>query len=710
MTNSRIPRRAFLKSLGVMLLVSGCSSDLVALVNKPTATPLPTPTPTPLPSADGVAQAYLVAWSAGDYDTMYQLLTPDSQRRLNQEQFKDHYTHALFTATTNQVETQLQSLLHNNTQAAATFNSIWQTSLFGSIQAANQMQLQFADGRWGVEWQPTLVLPQLGQGVTLAFLSEQPTRGDIYDRNFHALATQGQVVTVGVIPQFLENQKVVVDNLSGITGVNPEKILSSIATARPDWFVPIADIDFEMSLEYDDLFNNLPGVERRARTVRTYGDGDIASHIIGYMGNITPENKEEYLVQGYQGDELVGLSGVEAWAERPLAGQRGGRLVTLDSQPSRQVLSEIATVASRAGSSVYLTFDTLFQAHIERLLGNRRGAIVVMDPNSGTIYAMASYPRFKPADFTTGFDPDAWTKLYTNEERPLISRATQGVYPPGSVFKIITLSAGLESLGLNPKDTFFCTGKWHGLGQEFEKTCWLETGHGRISLIDGLTQSCNIVYYEVGLALHKKDPQILPNLAHTFGLGLPTEIRGLEESAGVVPDNAWKQANLGEPLFDGDAVNMAIGQGFVLVTPLQIARILAAFGNGGRLMRPRIVDRIENVDGTEEIFEPEVAGTLPLSPENLALIRGSLEEITSGARGTARQAFQGITYTVGGKTGTAESGQEEPHAWFAGYAPADTPRVAIAVVLEEAGEGSKVAAPLFRQVVEAFFEWEASQT
>jgi len=693
-----------------MFLVSGCSSDLVALVNPPTATPLPTPTPTPLPSADGVAQAYLAAWSTRDYETMYHLLTPNSQLRLSQEQFQDYYTQPLITATTTQVETQLQSLLHNNTQAAATFNSIWHTSLFGSIQAANEMQLQFADGRWGIKWQPTLVLPQLGQGVTLAFLSEQPARGDIYDRNFHALATQGEMVTVGVIPQFLENQQAVVDNLSRITGVSPEKILNSIAAARPDWFVPVADIDFETSLKYDDLFNNLPGVDRRARTVRTYSDGDIASHIIGYMGNITPENKEEYLAQGYQGDELVGLSGVEAWAERQLAGQRGGRLVTLASQPSRQVLSEIATVTSRAGSSVYLTFDTLFQAHVERLLGNRRGAIVVMDPNTGTIYAMVSYPRFKPAEFTNGFDPDAWRKLYTNEDRPLVDRATQGAYPPGSVFKLVTLSAGLESLGLSPDDTFFCTGKWHGLGPQFEKTCWLKTGHGRISLIDGLTQSCNVVYYEVGLALHRKDPQLLPDWARTFGLGLPTEIRGVEESAGIIPDNAWKQANLGEPLFDGDAVNTAIGQGFVLVTPLQIARLLAAFGNGGRLMRPRIVDRIENVDDTEEIFEPEVASTLPLSPEHLALIRGSLEEITSGARGTARQAFQGINYTVAGKTGTAESGQEEPHAWFAGYTPADTPRVAIAVILEEAGEGSKVAAPLFRQVAEAFFEWEASQT
>ena len=204
---------------------------------------------------------------------------------------------------------------------------------------------------------------------------------------------------------------------------------------------------------------------------------------------------------------------------------------------------------------------------------------------------------------------------------------------------------------------------------------------------------------------------MLPQWARAFGLGSRTGIVGInEESAGVVPDNAWKQANLNQPLFDGDAVNSAIGQGYVLVTPLQIARIMAAFANGGNLIRPYVIDRIVAVDGTEEVIQPEIVSKLPISPENLALIKGSLKAVTSEAGGTARQVFEGINYTVAGKTGTAESGQEEPHAWFAGYAPTDASRVAIAVVLENAGEGSKQAAPLFRQVVETFFDWEAGQT
>lgn len=708
MAGSKIPRRVFLKSLGVLLVTGGCTADLGSRAPaEPTLTPLPTPTPTPLPSADGVAQAYLAAWHAGDFAAMYALLTPPSQQSLTLENFRARYLQAMNEATVTEVATQLQSLLHDGPQASAIFQTTWQTTLFGVIEADNQMRLQFIDERWGVEWQPTLVLPQLGQGVSLAFLSEQPARGNIYDKVAHALATQGQMVTVGVIPQLLQDEPVVIDYLTTLTKVKPEIIQDRIRKANPDWFVPIADISFETSLEQDNLLNNLAGIDRRTREVRVYNDGETAAHLIGYMGAIPAERRQEYEAQGYRGDELVGLAGLEGWGEPYLAGKRGGRLVTLS--PAREVLSELRTVTSQSGSSLYLTLDTAFQATVERLLGERLGAVVVMDVESGAIHALATYPRFRPAVFTTGFDAEAWTALYSNENRPLVNRAAQGVYPPASIFKIVSMSAGLDALGLQPDHSFICTGKWTGLGEEFSKDCWLKTGHGRINLVDGLTQSCDVVFYEVGLALHRSDPQLLPDWARAFGLGGRTDIVGIEESRGVVADAAWKQANLNEPLFEGDAVNSAIGQGFMLATPLQVNRLMAALANGGRLVRPRLVERVVDVDGNEQRFEPDPPPLLPLSAEALAIVRGSLEAVVSGARGTARQAFQEIAYTVAGKTGTAESGQEEPHAWFSGYAPTDTPRVAITVILEHAGEGSQQAAPLFRAVLEAFFEWEARQ-
>jgi penicillin-binding protein 2 len=642
---------------------------------------------------------------------MYSLLTPDSQQRIAEPAFADRYRGVLNTATVATVTNQLLSLLHNANQAAVIFRTSLETRRFGLIEVDNQMDFEFVNGQWGVIWRPTLILPQLGEDITLAFLSEQPTRGNIYDRNYHAMATQGELVTVGVVPQFVENKAYVVDVLYRLTGVAPQDIEERMAAARPDWFVPIADVSFETSLSQDELLGSISGIDRRARTTRTYPDGATGAHIIGYMGSIPPELQEEYIGRGYTGDETIGLSGVEAWSEAELAGQRGGRLVTLGPGPSPKILSQLGTAPSAAGSSVYLTLDARFQATTEFLLGERKGAIVVMNPADGAIYALATYPRFDPAVLTSGINANAWGRLAADPDHPLVSRATQGTYPPGSVFKIVSLTAALEALELDPDTKFTCTGTWQGLGPQFVKECWLKRGHGPISLVDGLTQSCNVVFYEVGLALHRANPDFLPEWARRFGLGSPTGIFGLhEESAGVVPDAAWKQTVLNQPTFDGDAVNAAIGQGYTLVTPLQIARMMAALATGGQLVRPRVIDRIVAVDGTERKIEPELT-PVPIKPENLALIKKSLNAITSEAQGTARLAFEGVDYTVAGKTGTAESGQEESHAWFAGYAPADEePRVTIAVLLEEAGEGSKAAAPLFRRTLEAFFEWEASLT
>jgi penicillin-binding protein 2 len=711
MASSKYSRRVFLKSLGIVLLTSGCAAGPFDLVSEPTATPLPTPTPIPLAPANPVAQDYLDAWGGGDYPKMYSLLSLPSQQRITEAAFLQRYTHVLNVLTATGVTSQLRSLLHNNNQAAATFLSQFETRRFGLIEADNQMALEYYSGQWGVVWQPTLILPQLGDGISLAFLSEQPTRGNIYDRNYHAMATQGELVTVGVIPQYIESYEQTVALVQRLTGVSRQIIDDRISAARPDWFVPIADITFEISLENEAVLADTPGIERRTNTTRVYPDGPTGAHIIGYMGSIPADLQGQYLAQGYSGDEMVGLSGVEAWSETELAGQRGGRLVTVGPSPSQQVLSELGSAPSAAGSSVYLTLDSRFQATTEYLLGERKGAIVVMDPNNGKIFALATYPRFNPMELTSSTDATVWSRLSSHPDFPLLSRATQGTYPPGSIFKIVSITAALESLGLDPATTFTCTGKWAGLGPQFVKECWLKRGHGPISLIDGLTQSCNVVFYEVGLALQRANPDYLPEWARMFGLGAPTNIAGIgQESPGVVPDEAWKQATFGQPMFDGDAVNGAIGQGYTLVTPIQIARMVAVIANGGHLVRPTVIDRVVALDNTETLQSAEIVSTLPIKSENLQLIRESLNAITSGVGGTARLAFEGAEYSVAGKTGTAESGRGEPHAWFAGYAPADKPRVTISVLLEEAGEGSKVAAPLFRQVLEAFFEWEASLT
>lgn len=637
---------------------------------------------------------------------MYDLLTDMAHASLSRDQFRARYMKALNEATVTSVQTELLSLLHDGVQAQADFRARWQTNRFGALDFDNTMTLLWEGGRWGVAWSSTLVLPQLGDDLSLVLLPDQISeRGHIYDQNGLGLAVDGQRVIIGMVPGWLQDEATAVTRVSAITGVSPEIIRSKLAAAQPDWFVPIADVSPEVSVNNNDILSSLAGVSRREHTVRNYKEGDLAAHLVGYLGVIPPDEQEDWQLKGYQGDEWVGRAGVEAWGESYLAGKRGGRLVTLNRQ--NEEVAQVAQVEAQPGSSIYVTIDKTLQAEAERILGQRLGAIVVLEPDTGFVLAMASYPRFDPNFFVTGIDQEAWTALNADPNRPFVNRGVLGTYPPGSVFKIVTMVAGMEKLGLTADTPFFCTGTWDGLGDQFIKTCWLKTGHGRINLQDGLTQSCDSVFYDVGLALQNADPQILPEMTRAFGLGRVSGITGIAESPGLVPDPAWKLKELGESWFSGDSVNLAIGQGYLLTTPLQIANMLAAVGNGGTLYRPQLIRRISNPTGSDQFSRPEVLASLPVSSEQLVVIRKGLEGVVSNLRGTARKVFEGATFTAAGKTGTAESGQEEPHAWFAGYAPADSPQVAIAVVVEHVGEGSKEAAPLFRQMAEAYFARQA---
>jgi len=709
-------RRAFLKLL-LSTLAAGCAAHTdepgarsvrapdAGVSALPPATPPPSSlsssTPTPLPSSDGTAVAFLSAWTSGDYVTMYDLLCQADRNTIPFEAFRERYLKAQTEATVTAIQNELRAVLTQGSSASASFRTVWQTNLFGPLSFDNVLPMVWEEGRWAVDWSSTLVLPALGDDLTLVLLNRSATRGNIYDRNGLGLAVQGKMVEIGVVPGRLpDDPSNVIAQLSVITGVTPQTIRKKIEAARPEWFVSIAHVRPEVSINNDDLLRQLPGVERRESTVRAYTNGSLAAHLVGYLGAIMAEDLPTWRARGYRGDEMVGRSGVEGWGEAILAGKRGGRLVTLTRQ--NREASLVAEVPPRPGDNIYLSIDKGLQADAENILGQRLGAIVVLDANSGLVLAMASYPRFDPNLFVSGIDAATWAALGNDPNRPFLERGTQGVYPPGSVFKVVTMMAGMEKLGLTRDTTYTCLGTWNKLGSAFVKTCWLKSGHGTINLQDGLTQSCDVVFYEIGLALHNSDPQILPDMARACGLGKPTGITGIQEVTGLVPDRAWKLSERAESWFPGDTVNLAIGQGFLLTTPLQIANLMAAIANGGRIYRPQLVLRIVERSGQERIMQPEVLGSLPVSAQNLVVIREALTNVTRPPRGTAREAFVGAGFTAAGKTGTAESGQEKPHAWFAGYVPAESPQVAIAVVLEHAGEGAKEAAPLFRQMVEAY--------
>ncbi len=709
MDSAKFSRRAFLKTLLAALVVAGCrpqsSGDgggfsLPLPGSRNTPTPAVTPTPTPLPQPDSVAQAFFSAFEKTDTGAMYALLTPDSQQRISVTDFDAVYRHVLNQTTTLNLSVVPEAISTQADRAQANFRTTWHTGLFGDMETEHTMNLRFVAGRWGVVWEPMLLMPQLGYGITLVLQEEPVARGKILAADEIPLATNGQVISVGVVPGQLQNRAETISALSQLLSIDAAEISAKIDAAQPDWYVPLGEIDLATASAAGELLTESPGIDASAHSARDYPQGDTAAHIVGVLGAIPAEKLNSFRKMGYRGDEMIGQTGLEAWGEPFLAGKRGGRLITVT--PSGVEKEELAVAKAVPGGNIHLHLNVPLQQRAEALLGNRRGAIVAMKP-TGELLAMATYPRFFPQSFAAGIDAHTWNSLLNNPDRPLVNRAAQSAYPPGSVFKIVSMAAAMEKLDMSPETTFFCSGTWYGLGENNPKKCWLETGHGTISLRDGLTQSCDVVFYEVGKALYEADPTLLPEMARAFGLGQPTGILGVDEAVGIVPDEAWKQSALNEPMYVGDMVNMAIGQGYLLTTPLQVAQMVAAIAAQGNGYRPQIIERLNSRDAGDQFFPAEIARQVPITPFTLANIQQGMFGVAHGRHGTARKAFDGVGFSVAGKTGTAETGIDAPHAWFAGYAPADAPQVVIAVMLENAGEGSEEAAPLFRQMAESYF-------
>lgn len=690
--------------LGLLVAVgAGCGSA----AQSPTATVIPSPT-VALPPADEAAFAYLQAWERGDYAAMYSLLSPTSQEQVPEDEFTATHLQVVEEATLLGIETQILAAYQPDTYAEVSFSATFDTALVGGFQVQNQMGLAFEEERWGVDWTPALLLPQLSEETFVRMTTWSPSRGNIYDRNGLGLAVQGELVEVGVIPGQIENEPVLLSLLSEMLGRAAADLKERYAAAQPDWYVPLGRTSPERIQNYYDAVGTMPGVEFREAWTRSYRGEIIAPHVVGIVGPIPSEEVEQWRAQGYSGDELVGQMGLERWGEVYLAGQQGGRLEILTHKG--RLVAVLAQKPSRESSSLYTTFDREFQREVQDILGERLGAIAVLEAQSGRVLALSTYPSFDPNSFATGISVGQWRSLEADARRPLVNRATQGTYPPGSVFKIVTMSTGMEAAGLTEASSFLCRGTWTGLGPEWPKVCWLRSGHGNIPLNKALTASCDITFYQIGLLLNGVDHGLLPDYARKFGFGALTGIE-VEENPGLVPDPAWKIQTKGEGWAPGDSVNLSIGQSELLVTPLQIATMLAAVGNGGTLYRPQVVEMIASDPSSPEwTFEPVAVAELPVSANNLAVIQDSLHKVTSASYGTAFRAFEGLEITVAGKTGTAESGQEKPHAWFAGYVPANDPQIAIAVVIEHSGEGAVHAAPLFRKVVEAYFGIEPEPT
>ncbi len=712
----------FLSLLALAVGLAACEIG-VQPAPLPTATLTPSSTPgevqvetTSVPNVKTTAQRYLDAWVAEDYPAMYALLTQISHDAITEEDFTLFYRNVAAEAALKDWQYEILSALTNPRTAQVGYRVSLNSVLVGTITRDTQMNLSLEAGEWRVQWDEALVLPELKGGNTLSMEYRSPARANIYDRQGRALVAQADAVAIGLDTGKVgeDSQKSLVSLLYEITNVSPETLSAQIDNYRGyGWYLPVADVSADVFAEYEKRLMNYDGVTAQGFRSRYYFNGGLAPHVVGYVSAIQKENIEEYKRLGYNvWSDRVGQAGLELWGEQYLAGKRGGVLHLIG--PDKQIITRLAETSPEPSQAIYTTLDLDLQRTLQErkaLSDGFRGAIVVMERDTGRILAMLSAPNYNPNLFepTNVNYTYQINDLFDQNTRPLFNRDTRGQYPLGSVFKLVTASAALES-GLYKADTEYNCGYFFTELDGVTLNDWtydhyLKDGKtqasGILTLPQGLMRSCNPWFYHIGLDFFNRGMlTAVSDMARGFGLGSLTGIQ-LDEEAGSITD----------PISKLDATNNAIGQGATLVTPLQVARFIAAIGNGGTLYKPSVVERITPPDGAPTyVFTPTVSGQLPISPENLKIIQDAMVTVITSPRGTAHYVLNAFSNSYGipiaGKTGTAQSGSADPHAWFAGYTFAnrpDKPDIAIAVLVEYGGEGSEVAAPIFRRVLEAYY-------
>jgi penicillin-binding protein 2 len=520
-----------------------------------------------------------------------------------------------------------------------------------------------------------------------------------------------------VIPNELvpEQENRLLSEIATLTGQHRDVIRNRYAFAGGNWWVPIGEASLTEVNRQIGALRSISGLRLVNYTSRFYYNNGIASHAVGYTAAIQAEQLDQYLRAGYPRNALIGQTGIERWAEEILNGKAGGTLYVVS--PTGSILSFIGRADPQPGSDLYLTIDRDLQIQTQQAMGSFRGAIVVIESDTGRILAMVSNPDFDSNLFNpqNPNTPYGITNIFNDPNRPLFNRATQGQYPLGSVFKIITMAAGLESGVWTPDSMYFCGYEWNDIPGRtltdwtYEKcmnqmreleidTCDFRPS-GDLTLVGGLMRSCNPWFYHIGYDLYRQGrTNTIAEMARGFGLGSLTGIGQIDEQPGAILDPPTVSGEI-------EAVNQAIGQGDVLVTPLQVAIFNAAIQNGGTLYRPQLVEKIVAANGVETtVFKPEARGTLPISEETLAALRQGMREVVSHPRGTAENRFRLFRTPIYGKTGTAQTGIGLPHSWFSGYTQMldNRPNIAIAVVAESRGEGSEYATPIFRRVAEIY--------
>jgi penicillin-binding protein 2 len=543
-----------------------------------------------------------------------------------------------------------------------------------------------------------------------------PFRGMLFDRNGALLVDNRPAYNLYVIPEDIQDPRKLSESLESLLGFRggflEEKLRTSFAgySFRP-LLLKKNMSRHELAVIETNLYS-LPGLVIEVRPQRHYIYGRFASHVIGYLGEISEsELKSRQYPDNRMGD-LIGKAGVEGKWQNSLNGLRGGEQVEVDAAGRK--LRVITRKAPVPGQNIALTLDKDLQEVAENALEGKNGAIVALDPNNGEVLALVSSPDFDPNDFIGGIEEAQWKAMVSGKTCSLQNRAITGQYPPGSVFKIVVALGGLEEGLIRPEEEVVCPGRYMLGSHTFR--CWKRHGHGRVNLQRALTESCDVYFYRLGRRL---GVDRIALYAQMLGLGKKSGFELGGESSGLIPTSSWKLKRWGIPWQAGETISTSIGQSFVLATPLQIANMIAAVFNGGYLYRPKVILWVGKENEKADTFSPSFMGRIKAKQENLALIRDALVGVVSDPRGTGGRArIPGIV--VAGKTGTAQviSFRKEhafsrdgelplefrDHAWFAAVAPAREPRLALAVLVEHGGHGGSAAAPLAKEVIAAYMK------
>jgi len=563
---------------------------------------------------------------------------------------------------------------------------------------------------------------QILQGEKFLTLSEEnrirltrvkAPRGLFLDTNGQVLVKNRPSFNVFIIPEDAKDLPYTAKQLAELLPIPEKEIIAKVKKSQRPKFEPVLiqrDIPLSKVAYLEEHKMSLPGVIVEVEPLRYNIYGNFASHILGYLGEINEEQlKDTVSYPGRRLGDLVGQYGLERSMEGFLMGEDGGKQVEVNA--SGRELRVLSQKDQKPGHDIVLTIDLNIQSLVEEAFRDKTGAAIVMDPNNGHILAMVSNPSFNPNLFAGGISSADWKSLIENSYHPLQNRAIQGTYSPGSTFKIITSAGGLEKGLVNRNSTVFCGGSIR-IGNNV-KRCWKFGGHGSVTIVDALRQSCNVYYYKVGGEL---GIGALAKYAMSFGLGRPTGIGLPNEESGLIPTEEWKRKTLGEKWYPSETADAAIGQGFVSVTPLQLVNMVSAVANGGTLYKPMLVKEIRDSDNQlVKEFKPEIIRKVPVKEENLKVIRKGMWAVVNEEHGTgSKSRIEGLN--VAGKTGTAQviklKSKIKPkmlpekyrdHAWFVAFAPVDDPKIALVVFVEHGLKGGDAAAPVAKLIFEGIF-------